>query len=96
MIKNKNEDLDQLEGEKLELHSKINHYKNYEIKINENEQLLGKLQNSNEALKRDIDNWTNKFRSADARTRELENALFTSNNEKDKLSMSFKSKLNEL
>ncbi len=69
MIRNKNDDLDQLEGEKLELHTKINHYKHYEIKINENEQLLGKLHNSNEALKRDIDNWTNKYRSADARTR---------------------------
>jgi hypothetical protein len=54
LIKNKNQDIDQLEGEKLELHSKVNHYKNYEIKINENEQIVTKLQNNVEIQKRDV------------------------------------------
>ncbi len=54
LIKNKNQDIDQLEGEKLELHSKVNHYKNYEIKINENQQIVTKLQNNVEIQKRDV------------------------------------------
>ena len=54
LIKNKNQDIDQLEGEKLELHSKVNHYKNYEIKINENEQIVTKLKNNVEIQKRDV------------------------------------------
>ena len=54
LIKNKNQDIDQLEGEKLELHSKVNHYKNYEIKINENQQIVTKLQNNVDIQKRDV------------------------------------------
>jgi len=52
LIKTKNSDIDQLEEEKLTLHSKINHYKNYEIKITENEQMVEKLKSHNDKLKR--------------------------------------------
>jgi chromosome segregation ATPase len=52
LIKAKNTDIDQLEEEKLTLHSKINHYKNFEIKINENEQMVDKLKSQNDKLKK--------------------------------------------
>jgi hypothetical protein len=41
---------------------KINHYKNYELKINENELITNKLQENIEKLKRDIDGWQNKYK----------------------------------
>lgn len=36
LIRAKNDDIDQLEKDKLEMHTQVSHYKNYEIKINEN------------------------------------------------------------
>lgn len=46
LIKTKNDDIEQLEKEKLELHTLMNKYKNYEIKINEYEQVVAKLKNN--------------------------------------------------
>ena len=47
MIKN-------LENQKLELHSKINHYRNYEVKITENEQIATKLKDDITKLRKDV------------------------------------------
>lgn len=43
LLRSKNDDIKNLENEKLELHSKINHYRNYEVKISETEQIATKL-----------------------------------------------------
>lgn len=43
LIRTKNDDIEALEKEKIEMHTKINHYKNYEIKITENEQVVKRL-----------------------------------------------------
>jgi hypothetical protein len=36
LIRSKNDDIETLEKEKVQMHTTINHYKNYEIKISEN------------------------------------------------------------
>ncbi len=54
-----------------------------------------KLQNTNEILKRDVDNWQNKYRSADAKVREMENQLFVVNNEKGKLTTMVRTKIDD-
>lgn len=35
LIRTKNDDIEALEKEKVQMHTTINHYKNYEIKISE-------------------------------------------------------------
>ncbi len=57
-------------------------YKNYEIKIYENEQTAAKLQNNIEICKKDIENWQNKFRTSEAKAKELENSLYAASQEK--------------
>lgn len=47
------------------------------------------------ALQKDMQDWQSKFKNADNKIRELENNLFVSNNEKDKLTMSLRTKHNE-
>lgn len=46
-------------------------------------------------LMKDMQDWQNKYKNADNKIRELQNNLFVSNNEKDKLSMSLRNKHNE-
>jgi chromosome segregation ATPase len=92
LLKERNREIGGLEKEKLELYGKINHYKNYELKIAENEQLVGRMQEGNASLKREIDSWQAKFREADARARDFENHLFRNNQEKEKLSSMVKAK----
>jgi hypothetical protein len=46
-------------------------YKNYEVKLNEHEQTAAKLNNTIEILKRDIENWQNKYRSSESKIKEL-------------------------
>lgn len=54
LIRSKNDDIDNLENEKLELHTKINHYKNYEMKITEGEQVTARLNSEIAKLRGDI------------------------------------------
>jgi len=42
------------------LHSKINHYRNYEVKISEGEQVSAKLKDDVNKLRRDVENWQSK------------------------------------
>lgn len=60
-------------------------YKNYEIKIYENEQTVNKLMNNIEICKKDIENWQNKFRNSEAKAKELENNLYSASQEKEKV-----------
>ena len=76
LIKNKNSDIDDLEREKIELYSMVNKYKNYETKIQENEQVVNRLQKSLADLKKDMDNSQDKIRSLDNKNKELENNLY--------------------
>lgn len=69
LLKDRNKEIAALEKEKLELYSKINHYKNYEIKITETEQTTKRLQDSNNSLKRELDGWQSKFRDSENKTR---------------------------
>jgi hypothetical protein len=39
------------------------------VKINENEAMVAKMQDANNNLKREIDNWQQKYREADSKTR---------------------------
>lgn len=85
LIKTKNDDIEQLEKEKLELHTAMNKYKNYEIKIYENQQTAAKLQNNIEICKKDIENWQNKYRTSEAKAKELENNLYAASQQKEKV-----------
>ena len=95
MIRTKNDDIHSLENEKLELHSKINHYKNYESKISESEQIANKLKEEINRLRGDVEGWQNKANTADNKNREFEHHLFVSNNEKEKLNSMLKNKSSE-
>lgn len=53
------------------------------------------MQDTNAALKREIDNWQQKYRDADSKAREMENHLFKNTQEKEKLSSMIKMKNNE-
>ena len=57
--------------------------------------MAAKIQENNAALKRDIDNWQQKYREADNKAREMENHLFKNTQEKEKLSSMIKLKNNE-
>ena len=52
------------------------------------------MQETNTALKREIDNWQQKYRDADSKAREVENHLFKNTQEKEKLSSMIKMKNN--
>ena len=52
------------------------------------------MQETNNALKREIDNWQQKYRDADSKAREIENHLFKNTQEKEKLSSMVKIKNN--
>lgn len=64
LIRTKNDDIEALEKEKIEMHTKINHYKNYEIKITENEQVVKRLNDQIAQLRGDAENWQKKIRDA--------------------------------
>lgn len=95
MIRTKNDDIEALEKEKIEMYTKINHYKNYEIKITENEQVVKRLNDQIAQLKADAENWQKKLRDSDARAKEFENQLFKNNQEKERLTNMIKTKSNE-
>ena len=65
------------------------------MKIAENEQLVARMQDGNNNLKKEIDNWQTKYREADNKARDFENHLFRNNQEKEKLSSMVKNKNNE-
>lgn len=50
------------------------------------------MQDSNNNLKREIDNWQEKYRQAENKARQFENHLFKNNQEKEKLSNMIKNK----
>lgn len=52
------------------------------------------MQDNNTQLKREIDNWQQKYRDADGKAREMENNLFKNTQEKEKLSSMIKLKNN--
>lgn len=95
LIAVKNEDIDQLEKEKVEMLSEMNYYKNYENQIREYEQDIEKMRNVIDTNRKEIENWQNKFRASDGKVRELENALFVQNQEKEKLGTVARNKSNE-
>lgn len=95
LIAVKNEDIDQLEKEKVEMLSEMNYYKNYENQIREYEQDIEKMRNVIDTNRKEIENWQNKFRASDGKVRELENALFVQNQEKEKLGTVARTKSNE-
>lgn len=95
LIRTKNDDIEALEKEKIEMYTKINHYKNYEIKITENEQVVKRLNDQIAQLKADAENWQKKLRDSDARAKEFENQLFKNNQEKERLTNMIKTKSNE-
>jgi chromosome segregation ATPase len=79
LLRSKNDDIKALEDEKLGLHSKINHYKNYENKINEGEQMAAKLKDDVNKLRNDGENWQNKAKQFENKVRDLENQLYQNN-----------------
>lgn len=95
LIRSKNDDIKALENQKLELHSKINYYKNYEVKISESEQVSSKLKEDILKLRKDIEMWQGRAKEYENKVRELENYLYQNNSEKQKLSVMIKSKNNE-
>ena len=52
------------------------------------------MQDGNNNLKKEIDNWQTKYREADNKARDFENHLFRNNQEKEKLSSMVKNKNN--
>lgn len=52
------------------------------------------MQDGNNALKKEIDSWQNKYREMESKAREFENHLFRNNQEKEKLSSMIKTKNN--
>lgn len=95
LIRAKNDDIDQLEKDKLEMHAQVSHYKNYEIKINENEMLVKRLNDQIHNLKTENGNWERKLREVEGRSGEFERVLYENNKEKEKLSNMIKAKANE-
>ena len=82
LIRTKNDDIEQLEKEKLQIHSEMMKYKNYEHKIAENEQIVQRLNDQLHNFKRDKEKLLEKNDHTDTRVRELENHLFMNNQEK--------------
>lgn len=76
------------------MHSKINHYKSYEQKIQESESYLRKYQEQIDAIKKELDNWQRKAKEADAKSQRVEGELFKHVQEKDRLSNMLKTKNN--
>ena len=58
------------------MHTQINHYKNYEIKIAENENLVKRLNDQINNQKGELGNWERKVRENDHRNQEFERALY--------------------
>lgn len=71
LLRSKNDDIKGLENEKLELHSKINHYRNYEVKISESEQITTKLKDDINKLRKDVENWQGRAKDYENKAREL-------------------------
>jgi FtsZ-binding cell division protein ZapB len=51
--------------------TKINFYKNYELKINEFESVIKKLNDNNDNLKKELEGWQGKYRQAEGKCRDL-------------------------
>jgi predicted RNase H-like nuclease (RuvC/YqgF family) len=96
LIENKNEDIESLESSKIDLVTKINHYKNYEVKVNEYESVIKKLSDNIEAAKRDLDVYQNKCRGYENKIREMENNVNYTQQEKERLNGLNKNKSNEI
>lgn len=79
LLRSKNDDINQLEKEKLELHTKINHYRNYEIKISEGEQTVTKLREDINKLRKEVENWQGRAKDFENKNREMESLLYQSN-----------------
>ena len=79
LLRSKNDDINQLEKEKLELHTKINHYRNYEIKISEGEQTVAKLREDINKLRKEVENWQGRAKDFENKNREMESLLYQSN-----------------
>lgn len=92
LIRSKNDDIQSLENEKLELHSKMNHYRNYEVKITESEQITTRLNSEIAKLRGDIESWQDKNRQAENKIRDMDRLLYENNNEKERLSSIIKNK----
>ena len=73
----------------------MTHYRNYEMKAAENEQIVSKLEGQLGRLSKDVENWQNKAKDADLKCRELDNHLFSSTQEKEKLSTMIRNKNSE-
>lgn len=92
LLRERNDLINKLESDSVEAVRKINHYKNYEIKISENEQTVRKLQDTVDKYRKDLDNWQNKYKESESKSREFENILFKNNQEKEKINSMFKAK----
>lgn len=79
LIRTKNDDIEALEKEKVQMHTTINHYKNYEIKISESQSIVKRLNEQIVQLRGDNEGWQKKVREAENKFRELENHLFANN-----------------
>lgn len=73
LIKDRNQDISTLENQKLQLHTLVNQYKNYELKIQENEQTVSKLQSALNNARNELDGMANKIRIAESKAKEAQN-----------------------
>lgn len=69
LIRTKNDDIEQLEKDKLQLHTEMMKYKNYEHKITENEQIVSRLNDQLSNIKREKDRALEKNDQTDGRVR---------------------------
>lgn len=51
------------------MHTSINHYKNYEIKIQENENIVKRLNDQIQQLRNDGEGWQKKIKDAENKAR---------------------------
>ena len=95
LIRNKNEDLEQLEREKIELYSQVNKYKNYEPKMQENEQIIGQLKNALNGANNQLQDAAEKIRAAENKHKDLENNMYSQSQEKEKINAIARNKTQE-
>ncbi len=92
LINHKNREIEALEGEKLDMHTKITHLKSYEQRNSENDAQARKLNDQLQDAKRSIQEWQSKYREIDSKNRDLDSQLFKSTQDKEKLSNMMKLK----
>jgi chromosome segregation ATPase len=95
LIKNKNDDLAQLEREKIELYSQVNKYKNYEPKMQENEQAIAQLKQALNKAQAQAGEAEQRIRAAENRHKDLENNLYSQSQEKEKVNSIARAKTQE-